>query len=254
MHELKRWASVTTAALCMSILLAGCSPSSQPPQTPDLGTGTVSRGAMSELQQAIELGEQSGKYKVKSDVQLLQGTIHANFSVYGAVNLPDKASLSFHESNFNISFYQQGQSAYSLVNAQWLPTAPVQSVDVFPAYARLLQYVEHSNTPVYKLKDLFDVDEVCHVYQLTVPGQNVAGLSMWGNGFKLNQISNVTYTFMVGTKSHFLIEVKTESVGAIEGMGGQNIESDTVLYDQGQDIANISIPNNLVTQLQNQQS
>ncbi len=252
-----KWVSSIVAVLSLTVMLSGCSPSAQPPQNPNsvanLGTGKVSSDAINELERAVQLGEQSGKYKMKSNVQLLQGTIHTDFSVYGTINLPDRASLSFHENNFNISFYQQGQSAYSLANSQWTPASPISGIDVFPGYARLLAHVAESKTPIYQLKDTYDVDEYCHVYQVSVPGQDVASLSMWGNGFKLNGISNVTYTFFVGIKDNLLIEVQTESVGAVSGIGGENVESDTVLYDQGKDIANISIPNNLVTQFQKQQ-
>ncbi len=249
-----KWIYVAFTTAAVITMASGCSPSVQSPAQPNLGAGTVSHFGIGELQQAVQLGEQSGKYKIKSDVQLLQGTIHTDFSVYGSVNLPDRVSVSFHENNFNVSFFQQGQSAYALGNSQWVQTNPISDLNVFPSYERLFQYILKSGIPVYQLDSTFDVDENCHVYQATVPGVAAATLSLWANGFGPEDLSPVKYTFFIGEKTHLLLEIQTQSVGAITGMGSIGVNSDTVLFSQGKPEAIIQIPNDLVKQLKNQPS
>jgi len=240
------------ALLVLSVGLVGCSPSVQKIASVEPQKQTsVGVAGWTEVGGAVQRAAEAGRYKIKSSVDFQQGTIHTNYAVYGSVDAPDDASLSLHENNFNVEYYQQGQVAYAYDNGTWAQVPAIQDVDVFPSYIRVLSTVDQAATPIVQQPDVFVVDEFCHVFQATVPGRDVAGVALWGNSPVQPNIGAVQFTFYVGKSSHELREVDTASVGMEPGIGAILLHSNTVLFDLGSDIANVHIPNDLVKQLEN---
>jgi len=232
------------------LILTGCSPSTQllPQQLNQ--QGVLQSNGWKTIQAAVQLGMSENMYKIKSAVTLIQGSQHTGFSVYGSINVPDSAALSIHENNFNIAFYQQGLSAYAQDNARWSQTNAISNIGVYPVYSKLLQHIQTRSIPVYQEKDEYVVDEYCKVFRMIIPGEHVAQLSVWSSGITLPTLSQVQYTFFIGKKSGQLREVQTSSVGDLSQIGSVQVDSDTILFDIGNKIAKVQIPNDLVKTLE----
>lgn len=233
-----------------ALSLTGCSPSAQPFPLEPNQQGVLAANGMKTIQKAVQLGMSEKMYDIKSNVTTIQGSMHTDFSVYGSINEPNSASLNINENNFNISFYQQGLSAYALDNGRWTQTKVLSDMGVYPAYSKLLHSVQNQSIPVYQEKDQYVVNEYCKVFRMIVPRTLFAQLSVWGAGMKLPDISNVQYTFFIGKTSDQLREIQTRSVGDMSGIGSVQVNSDTILFNIGKKIAKVQIPSDLVKTLE----
>lgn len=243
---------LSKAVVLVVLFVTGCSPSVQNAShetfRPEQFVGVQGWNA---IRNAVVRTESAGRYKIKSSLDFEQGSIHTNYSVYGSINVPDRASLSLHENNFNVVYYQQGAVAYALDNGTWAKVDAISNLDVLPSYDRVLVTVDSSKVPLTKGADAFVVNEYCDVYQATLPGDNVAQVALWDNHAHLPNIGEVQFTFYIGKKSHELREVDTSSVGTESDVGAILTKTNTVLFDIGSDIANVQIPTDLVKQLEN---
>lgn len=237
----------------------GCSPAVQPPQAQQtLSSGATpppinvpgSSADWGVIKRGVTISGESGLYMEKILVDVSQGTLHSDLSVYGAVNGATNTSLAFHENSRNMKYYQQNQSAYEQDNSQWSQVAPLRNVDVWPSYQAL---VDASSSGGIRLEMLhmaprFVVDEYCDVYQAVIPPHFVPVVSQFGNAGAANS-SGVVYTFFVGQHDHAVREVSTQSVGAVENVGGVQITTDAVFFAIASNNALMQIPFDLYTSL-----
>lgn len=242
---------------CVAVFLTvGCSPSEQPMATPTSNIGQQSAAVVQSnvsfapLKKAVLSGEESGKYKVKIAVSLGKGSIQTNLSVYGSVNVPERAALSIHENTTSTQFYQQGLSAYYQDNGPWSQVSPISNIDVFPQYIRLVQSASSHGNVLQQLKDAFVTDEYCSIYRVTLPATETQALPVWAKPVVPGDVGNITYTFAVGKTDGQLREVTTTSVTSSALVGTITMKTDTLIFDLGNDIADVQPPQDLLKQLQ----
>ena len=242
----RTWKRLTLMTLLVgSFLVGGCGPAVQPlPSTLSLNRTPVT-GAWSTMKAAVSKGLQESTYQIKSNVSVAGSSLHTDYSLYGKINLPNTASLSLHENNFNPVFYQQGLVAYAYENNQWVKADPLVNMDVYASYQRLLKSIPAS-TAIYQLKKAYVVDEYCNVYQADVSANDVASIALWDNQAQLPNMGTVRITFYVGQVDGQLREVKTDSVGNVKRMGSVEVVSDTVLFNYNKPSAAVQLPLSLV--------
>jgi hypothetical protein len=229
----------------------GCTPAQQPFNTVDVEEGTPAPDAWKTLVKAALLGEQVQMYKIKMSVDVARGSTHSTFSVYGSINVPERALVSFHENTTNIQYYQQGLCAYQqLNNGRWTQTNAIDNLDVFPSYVRLMQSAMVNNIPVRQLKDTFVVDEYCQVFKATLPSSFTASLPIWDKAVEPKYMGDIEYTFYVGKTDGQLREITTKSVESTAETGAFQIQSDTTLFDLNNDRAKVMLPKDLIAQLE----
>ncbi len=250
MRESSKWKICIIGVIGSALILTGCSPSAQPLLMQGSQPGVLQPNGLQMIQKAVRLGMSENMYKIKSDLTTVQGSLHTDFFVYGSIDTPNLASLNIHENNFNISFYQQGLSAYTFDNGRWSRTKAFPNIDVYPSYSKLLQLEQNQSIPVYEEKDQYVVDEYCKVYRMIIPGKHVTQLSVLNTGTEFPAISNVQYTFFIGETSGQLREIQTSSVGDMSGVGAVQVNSDVILFDIGKKAAKVQIPSNLVKTLE----
>ncbi|MCF8564730.1 hypothetical protein LLE49_08315 [Alicyclobacillus tolerans] len=248
----KKGRTVVVAATVLTTVfgLSGCSPSAQPPlNNQPTGTGVLSSNGWQKIYAAVQLGEQAKMYKVKSTVSVAQGPLHSNLSVYGSINEPDRAYVSFTEDNKMVQFYQQGQAAYEMGPSGWSQATPINDLNLYTSYAQLLSRGVHSTVPIYQLPKAYVVDEYCNVYTANIPEQWLNSLPMWQNRIPANRSdpgNEVQFVFYVGQKDGELREVQTSSVGSVSEAGPLVVNTDTILFSINSPLAKIQLPPNLI--------
>ncbi|MFB5192481.1 hypothetical protein [Alicyclobacillus fastidiosus] len=238
--------------------LTGCTPAVQAPSSGAATAQTVIHTNVSwqPLSTAVDKSTTATMYKLESDVELKNGSMHTSYTVYGTVNLPDKASINIHENNFNISFYQQGQVAYADEASSWTQTQPMSNLGSYGSYQTLIQDAAAKQVSLIQLNRTFVVDEYCNVYQFTMPNQSVAlpGFLQQVPGAKSGDIGAnepIEYTFYVGQKTGYIREVQTDSVNPVDQMGPVATDTTTTFFDIDEPkVAAVQVPQTLVTQLE----
>ncbi|GEO24766.1 hypothetical protein AAC03nite_05510 [Alicyclobacillus acidoterrestris] len=239
--------------------LTGCTPAVQAPSSSTTSTAvtvTAKNVSWTPLTKAVNKSTAASMYKLESDVELKNGSMHTSYTVYGTVNLPDRASISVHENNFNISFYQQGKVAYADETSSWTQTDPIQDLRSFNSYAQLVQTAAGKHLTLEKLNRTFVVDEYCDVYRFTMPNQSVqlpgflqqvAG----NNRSTLGSNEPIQYTFYVGQTTGFVREVQTDSINPVDQLGPVVTDTSTTFFDIDEPkVAAVKIPQTLVKQLE----
>lgn len=233
-------------------ILTGCSPSRQITPSMIHPVKHIVRNGWNVIDDALAKGVEIHNYQIKTDESVITGSLHSDFSVYGSIDKPDIASISVHENNFNIQYYQQGMSAYAFDNGRWSQVAPLANVDLYQSYIHLVHSINQRKFPVYEeAVPQYVVDEYCNVYDVTLPGIDVEKLALWDNGEVFPNMSNVSFTLYIGQKSGQLREVETSSVGAIRTVGPVQVNSDTILFNVNKPGAKVHIPATLVKELEN---
>jgi hypothetical protein len=256
-HE-RRGALAWGAAGVAGWLLAGCGPAVQPSDKPDTGQGVPQpQAAWVTVLAAAEAGQRAHQYMIKVDVQSQQGSLHSTFSAYGAINRPDRVSIDLLDQGTDLYFYQQGQSAYYRQDGQWSPAPALTDTDAYQGYVRAIQNGMQQKAPLIQLPKVYVNDEYCDVYQATLSGQ-----SLWPGGVSAGdadlvwpvqsgQMGDVRYTFYVGQRDHLLRRVDMESVSTVREIGTVQVDATTVFFDIDQPAAQITLPKDLVKQLEN---
>jgi hypothetical protein len=245
-----RWFTLLAVSLTC---LGGCGPAVQPlPADERTAVGTP---VPVDVWDAILAGAKSGMdartFMFKSDVTLVQGPIHSSFSVYGAVNPPDKAQLGFTSATDYIQYYQQGKSAYyNKDNGHWLQTTALPQINPYASFFDLIESARANRIPLRKLDRQYVVDEYCDVYQATIPSSSTRLQLNWIPAHLAAETGEVQYTFYVGEKDGLLRKVDTSSVSGLPDVGSMQCDSQTVIFDINQDIAKVKLPPDLVTQLE----
>lgn len=245
---------LVSAALFSTLAVTGCTPAVHPQPSTDVNTEQgkpVSLGAWDTVLNGAKLGLNTSKYMVKVDASLVQGPIHSSFSVYGGINLPDKADLGIAEATNYVKFYQQGKAAYFMDNGHWTQTNSLDNLNVYESYFRLIDQAKAQNVPLKQLDKAYVVDEYCDVYQAVIPSALVDKHPAWMPTQINTQTGDTEYTFYVGQKDHYLRRISTVSVAGLPKVGSMEANSDTVLFDIDQDVAKINLPKDLVDQLEN---
>ncbi|GGI94964.1 hypothetical protein GCM10010885_00590 [Alicyclobacillus cellulosilyticus] len=237
----------------MAGLLAGCAPTpgvmSMQASTEQTQASLVKDG-WTVLRLAVARSRMVRLYKVKMDVDVAQGPLHSQFSVYGMVHAPDMALLSFHSLNSNTRFYQQGKVAYVQEYKRWSQTSPMFNLDAFAPYQHIMTWAQARGVSVFQLPDTYVIDQYCHVYQATIPMAAERPLGLWnGAPIASGPSAAVLYTFYVGTKDGALHEVQTATVGAIAAVGAVEIDTDAMFFDFDNKDAEVKLPNDLFGQL-----
>ncbi|MCL6445741.1 MAG: hypothetical protein K6T83_20215 [Alicyclobacillus sp.] len=242
----------TAASMLVISGVAGCAPATQNTTVNPLGTPIPSPlmhepASWQAVIQGARQDQQAGMYMVKMQVSTAQGSLHSGFSVYGSINLPDRAALSITDNGDSEGYFQQGKSAYTKADYRWQQVDPLPNLDLSGSYLKLASRAASAAVPLTKVQDhVFVVNEFCTVYQATVPASLVVRLA----GQPLNgEMSDVVYTFYVGNKSGYLLEVSTESVGASGEVGTMQVNSDTELFGFGKDTSQVKVPNDLFASL-----
>lgn len=253
-------AAVVTV-LCVG-LVSGCTPAVQSASVGSQKATHVLQNNVSwtSLQSAISKSDGATIYKVKSSVTLKDGSMHTNYSLYGAVNLPNTISVQVHENNFNISFYQQGQVAYSDELGTWMQSSPVSDIDAYSGYRQLIDSAIAAQTPLQQLNKTYVDNEYCDVYRATfkegtlpLPSflQSVTG-GTTQTGTKDTIPASIQYTFYVGKKSGYVREIQTQDINTVNEIGPVATATDMTFFDiNNAKLAQISVPQTLVKQLEN---
>ncbi|WP_029420529.1 hypothetical protein [Alicyclobacillus macrosporangiidus] len=256
-HERQR-ALAWGAAWVAGFLLAGCTPAAQPKEKPDAGQGIPQpQSAWVTVLAAAEAGQRAHQYMIRIDVQSQQGALHSSFSAYGAINRPDRVSIDLLNQGTDLYFYQQGGSAYYRQDGHWSPAPALTDTDAYQGYVRAIQSGMQQKAPLVQLPRVYVNDEYCDVYQATLSGQN-----LWPGGVSAGdaalvwpvqsgQMGNVLYTFYVGQRDHLLRRVDAESVSTVRQIGTVQVDATTVFFDIDQPAAKITLPKDLVKQLEN---
>jgi hypothetical protein len=243
-----RWSALVAMLTC----LAGCSPAVQPsPQDQRTAVGTsVPADVWDTILTGAQNGMDANMYMIKSDVTMVQGPIHSSFSIYGAINAPDKAQLGFTAGSAYVQYYQQGKSAYYKDNGQWTQTTALAQINPYASFYHLIQSAQANRVPLRKLDKQYVVDEYCDVYQATIPS-NLAGLALnWIPAHLEAKTGDVLYTFYIGQKDGVLRKVDMDSVSGLPGVGSMQCDASTVFFDINQDVAKVKLPQDLVMQLE----
>lgn len=245
------WVAVATVLM---LTVSGCTPTVQPNSIADpLGTGHVvdaSETWQSILASATN-GESTGRYMIKMNTDVSDSSLQSHMSVYGGINPPDRMSVEMVESNSDVLYYQQGQAAYYRDNGRWTETTPLEDVDVFPSYIRIIRRGAEQAAPIVQLKDTYVNNEFCKVYRTTLSASLLDTLPMLQGKVNTKDLQDIQYTFYVGIKDKMLRRVQTQSVGDVTGVGSLQVDSDTVLFDLGETIATVQLPKDLAKQLEN---
>jgi hypothetical protein len=244
----RKYGKISGVSLTILALLTGCAPSSQA-LPPDLSQGTPVATGWSTIQHAVALSAQANMYAMKTGVDVTQGTLKTAYTTYGSINLPNTISLSIHEQNFNVRYYQQGNVAYEFSDNRWAEAAPLADMNVLYGYRQLVASVPAQSVTVYQLPDQFVVTEYCHIYKVIIPSKYVTALIGWDKGANMHYSSDVAYTFAVGGISGDLREVTTDSVGEVPAVGPVQVSSDTELFDYNEPQALVKLPPDLVDKL-----
>lgn len=244
-------ASAWGIALLGCTFLVGCSPSIQQPlagMTP-VSFQKIAPNGWSAILASVQKGTQLKKYQIKSKVEVVDNSLHPYYATYGSIQKPDKVSMSVHEGDFNIDFFQQGKSAFSFINGHWSVATPLSNPDVFPTYLQILEGVAKTGAPVYLEPTQYIVDEYCTVYAVKVPAAAVEQLAEWDGGEVFSSSSPVLMTLMIGKRNDELREVQTTSVGSLPNIGPIELTSTTVLFNMNKKYADVTVPASLVKQM-----
>lgn len=245
-----RWSSLLVAAATV-VGVSACGPAVQPPSKNAQSTqsGVLDQTGWAALESAALQGESLSMYEIKTDVKILTGTMHSEYSVYGSVNMPDTTLLGVHEFNTNLYFYQQGLSAYAKENNEWTQTPAIANLDVFKSYAQIIHHASQAGIRLYRLPDAFVVDEFSTVYKAVLPSSMLQSLPLWGRATTPLPLGNVVTTFAVGHKDGQLREVTASSVGTLEGVSALQFNTDTVLFALDKPQAQVRLPIDLYISL-----
>ncbi len=244
-----RWSAAMMAVLTC---LAGCSPAVQPsPKDQRTAPGTpVSADVWDTILAGAQNGIDANMYMIKSDVTMVQGPIHSSFSIYGAINAPDKAQLGFTAGNTYIQYYQQGKSAYYKDDGQWTQITALPQINPYDSFYHLIQSARARRVPLRKLDKQYVVDEYCDVYQALIPSDLVGLALNWIPAYLEAKTGDVLYTFYIGQKDGVLRKVDMDSVSGLPAVGSMQCDSSTVIFDINQDVAKVKLPQDLVAQLE----
>lgn len=246
---------VTVAvALCVVSGLSACGPAvrtanSQTTTARSLGT-PVAVSAWADIVSGAEAGTQISRYKQQVTSSLVQGSLRSTYSVYGAVNTPNRISLTITEGNTQTEFYQQGSDAYSYDNGKWSSSTPIVNVDVYPTYQSIAIQARKTNISLYQLPREYVQDEYCSVYQSILPASILTPLKDWPN-ITDGDVGQILVTWYIGQTDGVLRQVDTQSVGGVPDVGSMQIDTSTLMFDLNNKIAQIQIPKTLVLQLEN---
>ncbi|MCL6515662.1 hypothetical protein [Alicyclobacillus sp.] len=252
-----RWI-VTLAAVAGLAALEGCTPATQPSDRPNAAQAVpLGPEAWRTVLNAAQAGESVKQYMIKLDVQSQQGSLRSSYAAYGAVNRPDRLSIDILNQGTDLYFYQQGQSAYFRQDGHWSPTPAIADVDAYQSYVRTIQQAMAHAAPLGKLPRVYVNDEYCDVYRTTMSGQD-----LWPGGVTAGdaalvwpvnpgQMGAVQMTFYIGERTHVLRRVDAQSVGTVREIGTVQVDASTVFFDLDAPVARITLPKDLVRQLEN---
>lgn len=215
-----------------------------------MGTA-VSSSVWSQIIQGAQAGEGLSAYKEQITSHLVQGSLQSTFSVYGSINPPDRTYLAIHEGNMNVDYYQQGQVAYYYDNGRWAQSTPVSNLDVFASYEAIARQASAQSIALYQTKRQFIMDEYCDVYQSVIPAGMATTLPIWS--VSSTDVGPMLMTWYVGQKDKVLREVDVQSVGSVPDVGSMEVKARTLLFDLNSKLAQVTLPKDLVKQLENSQ-
>ncbi|MCL6453509.1 MAG: hypothetical protein K6T78_07730 [Alicyclobacillus sp.] len=250
-NKWRRWLLLGAGTLACGVA-AGCGPAvqssanTQNQQT--MGT-PVPSSTWKRIVGAAEAGTQLTMYKEQMKATFTQGSLHSTFSVYGAINPPDRISLAITEGNTQTDYYQQGQTAYAYDNGRWSPSAPLSEADVYPSFLALAQAAQAAGEALYQLPRTYVQDEYCDVYRTVLPGEDLKLLPQW-TSIAPGDVGRVLVTWYVGQTDGVLREVDTQSVAGIPRTGALQIDTTTLLFDLNNKIAQIQLPQSLIKELE----
>lgn len=248
---------ISMASLCL-LVLTGCAPGIQTTSVGSTSATNVVQANVNwnSLEQAVKKSAQSTLYRIKSDVSLQNGSLHTNYSVYGTVQLPDRASIQVHENSFNISLYQQGQVAYADEKNAWTKTSPIVNYDAFAGYQQVVQSALKNHLSLQQLNRTYVVDEYCDVYRFTLPS-SAAPVSDFLQGNSVTNAQSQTlgesiqYTMYIGQTTGYLRQIETQSINTVDQMGPIETKTTTTFFDiDDPQVAQVQIPPTLVTHLE----
>jgi len=252
-----QYQAVIGTVICI-LALSGCAPGYQPlTSTTTVSTFDVSApSGWSIIFQSAQKGQSLTMYKVETSVDLIQGSLHTNFTEYGAINPPDRASLDYHAVNSNVQFYQQGLVAYSFDDGFWTQTNTIPNLNVFPSYEELAQQGMRSGWSISSSKKpIYVQDEYCIVYQAIIPANSMNPLPTAGiasnDAAQSGMSGDLQVKFFVGKIDGQLREVQTVSLGGVDNVGSIQVTTDTTLFDLDKKTAKVQVPLTLTKQLEN---
>jgi hypothetical protein len=236
-----------------AFVLPGCSPAvqSQTNQPSDEKGVPVPASTWDTILASARLGSAAKTYMVKTTGTLIQGSLHSSYSVYGGVNPPDRANFGFVEGNDYTKFYQQGKAAYYYDNGRWNQTQALSDINPYASYAAIIEAAAKRGVKLVQLKQEYVNDEYCDVYRAILPGDIANVKPNWIPDAMEGTTGDIQYTFYVGQTDHYLRQVSTVSVGGLPHVGSMEADVDTVFFDMNQPVAEVTLPKDLVQQLEN---
>jgi hypothetical protein len=254
----RRWLVVMLGGL-VSVSLTACGPAVQPMSSAASGTlsvlhptksGTlVSPAGWLTLAAGAQAGAQVQYYKEQLSASIVEGSLHSTFSVYGSLNLPDKASLALQEGNTSTNYFQQGKVAYYYDNGHWSNTSAITNLNVYPSYAHLIRQASAANIPLYQQKRTYVFDEYCDVYTSVLPVSMLSAMPDFGAAAK-GQSGQVAVTWYLGQTDHVLRKVDMQTVGGVPDIGSMQVNASMLVFDINSSLAKVSVPKDLIKQLE----
>lgn len=238
--------------------LTACGPAVQPMTGTGAGSAVnpaktgqqVPASTWQSIAQAAQAGMQIQYYKEQLTASMSQGSLHSNYSLYGSLNPPDGAYLTLREGNTSLDYYQHGQVAYYLDNGRWSATPDIPNVNVYSSYEQLIGRAGQAGVPLYQQKRAYVFDEYCDVYTSVLPAGMVSALPSM-DSVKTDKLGPVAVTWYVGQSDNLLRRVDMQTVGGISDIGEMQLNTSTLIFDINSPVAKVSVPKDLVKQLEN---
>ena len=241
--------AVALTPVVLALALSGCSPSPQVSPSQLGPSQSVPDSVWQEILTSAENGSATSVYKLKFDVSVSQGGTSSDLTAYGNVQLPDRLWLMMTESGSSAQFYQQGSAAYAYDNGNWSQVQPLQTVNLYQAYTKLIAAAQAQNVPLVERNKQYVIDEYCSVYQAVIPSQLIPSQGLWP-GIAHQEQGPALYTFYVGQQDHVLREVTTSSAVSQAPVGSMQVRADVEMFGLGQKTSQVLLPPALVSQLE----
>ncbi|MDQ0190583.1 hypothetical protein JI721_00540 [Alicyclobacillus cycloheptanicus] len=265
-RSLLQRASLGLSVAALLGVTAGCSPAPQRNIAPTTGQllplqqGTRVQAGWAPLLSAAHLGERVKVYAVNMSMNVQNGSNSNTMTMYGQVNLPNRAALTLSMNGVSSQYYQQGTSAFERENGVWATTTPLTEINLYDSYASLISAASKANVPVYAFKQQYVVDEYCSVYEAVIPAKALKGQTLWsipadgGAAAAGTLTGDVMAAFYIGKTSGQIREVDLLTTGGAPGTGSLVNQVHAVLFDiNNEKLAQVQIPTTLVNQYIDQQ-